>query len=140
MGVTKNDIDTSITARFHEVEEMDKRGEFSFVYKVKKPVNATFDSPSHSTNSVWVVKKSKKPYMGNADRAKKMREVEILHALRGNDHIVSLASHWEFNNHLYMQMEYCESGDLFTFLAKEGNKSRLDDFRIWKILLEIATV
>jgi mitosis inhibitor protein kinase SWE1 len=140
-GLTKNDIDTSLTSRFESVEKMDKGGEFSLVYKVKNPVSArsSFNSPS-AASQVWAVKKSKKPFFGAADRAKKMREVEILQQLRGNEHIVSLIDHWEFNNHLYMQMEYCESGDLFTFLAKEGNSSRLDDFRIWKIMLEMASV
>ncbi|KAF2785772.1 hypothetical protein K505DRAFT_368819 [Melanomma pulvis-pyrius CBS 109.77] len=139
-GLTKNDIDTSLTSRFESVEKMEKGGEFSFVYKVRNPVNAQTNMASPSASSeAWIVKKTKKPYFGAADRAKKIREVEILQALRGNEHIVSLFSHWEFDSHLYMQMEYCESGDLFTFLAKEGNKSRLDDFRIWKIMLEMAS-
>jgi mitosis inhibitor protein kinase SWE1 len=139
-GLTKNDIDTSLTSRFESVEKMEKGGEFSLVYKVKNPVGArSFTSPS-AVSQVCIVKKSKKPFFGATDRAKQMREVEILQHLRGNEHIVSLFDHWEFNNHLYMQMEYCESGDLFTFLAKEGNSSRLDDFRIWKIMLDMALV
>jgi mitosis inhibitor protein kinase SWE1 len=102
---------------------------------------------------VWVVKKSKKPYLGKGDRDRKMREVEILYALRGddhvlnvlyalrgNDHVLDIRTHWEADAHLYIQTEYCEGGNLRRFLDTVGYSSRLDDFRIWKILLELSQV
>jgi mitosis inhibitor protein kinase SWE1 len=45
---------------------------------------------------------------------------------------------WENNGHLYIQTEFCEEGSLDGFLAQAGLKARLDDFRIWKILLELS--
>lgn len=140
IGLTKNDVDEAISSRFREVKELDGgEGEFSKVYRVSQPVQSS--SPKSPAGSqVWVVKKSKKPYTGQGDRNRKMREVEILYALRGNDHVLNINDHWEANSHLYIQSEYCESGNLRRFLDTVGYSSRLDDFRIWKILLELSQV
>jgi mitosis inhibitor protein kinase SWE1 len=138
IGLTKNDVDESLAERFHEVKTLDgARGEFSVVYRVGKPVK-TSPGRSPAGSQVWIVKKSKKPYLGAADRLKKMREVEILYALRGNDHVLNIKTHWEHNSHLYIQTEYCEGGNLRKFLDNVGFNSRLDDFRIWKILNELT--
>lgn len=138
-GLTQNDVDSSLARRFHSVA-LFGNGEFSMVYKVENPVDKRLGFTSPPASRVWAVKKSKKPYTGPSDREKKMTEVHILHALRGHDHIVSLQDHWDHNGHLYIQTEYCEEGNLKDFLAVAGNKSRLDDFRIWKILLELSLV
>jgi mitosis inhibitor protein kinase SWE1 len=95
---------------------------------------------SPAGSQVWVVKKSRKPYLGAGDRQRKLREVEVLYALRGNDHVLDIKDHWEVNSHLYIQTEYCEGGNLRRFLDTVGYSSRLDDFRIWKILLELSMV
>ncbi|KAJ4359246.1 mitosis inhibitor protein kinase swe1 [Ascochyta clinopodiicola] len=138
IGLTKNDVDEAISSRFREVKELDGgEGEFSKVYRVSQPVQGSAqDTPAGS--QVWVVKKSKKPYTGQGDRNRKMREVDILYALRGNDHVLNINDHWEANSHLYIQSEYCEGGNLRRFLDTVGYSSRLDDFRIWKILLELS--
>lgn len=140
IGLTKNDVDESLAERFHEVKQLDGgEGEFSTVYKVSKPVKTSpLRSPAGS--QVWVVKKTKKPYTGAGDRARKMREVEILYGLQGNDHVLGIKTHWEFESHLYIQTEYCEGGNLRRYLDTVGFNSRLDDFRIWKILLELSMV
>jgi mitosis inhibitor protein kinase SWE1 len=67
-----------------------------------------------------------------------MQEVELLRALQGHEHIVELVDEWEFKNHLYIQMAFCENGNLKDFLLEAGFKGRLDDFRIWKILRELS--
>lgn len=135
-----NDVDTSLTSRFGQSSSFGV-GEFSQVYKVEKPVTGDAETGqggnAHSHN-VWAVKKSRRPYTGNKDRARKMREVQILQELRGHEHIIELVDNWEAKNHLYIQMEFCENGNLKDFLAHAGFKGRLDDFRIWKIMLELA--
>lgn len=116
-------------------------GEFSQVYKVQKPLA---EGPSTSraklspSNRIWAVKKSRRPYTGIKDRQRKMQEVEILKALQGHEHVLELVDDWEAKNHLYIQTEYCENGNLKDFLLQTGFKGRLDDFRIWKILLELS--
>lgn len=56
----------------------------------------------------------------------------------GREYIVGLIDSWEYNNHLYIMMEYCENGSLDRFLDESGNIQRLDEWRVWKILVEIA--
>ena len=139
-GYFANDVDTALTSRFGQVTALGV-GEFSQVYRVEKPLpggrfasQRTF-SPS---GNIWAVKKSRRPYMGNRDRQRKMREVQIMRALRGHEHLIELVDDWEAKNHLYIQTEFCENGNLKDFLMQTGFKGRLDDFRIWKILLELS--
>lgn len=144
VGLTHNDIDTTLTARFGSVTTHGN-GEFSQVFRVERALQST---PSRSGSSragagvgkVWAVKKTKRPYVGTKDRSRKMREVQILSALRGHDHIINYTDSWEAKGHLYIQTEFCENGNLKDFLAQAGFKGRLDDFRIWKILLELSLV
>ena len=142
--VTHNDVDTSLTARFTAVAKYGS-GEFSEVYRVEKRLSSLLNQTSAPafgtsalTSSIWAVKKTKKPYAGPRDRERKLREVKILEVLRGSDHVISLADYWESKGHLYIQTDFCEDGNLKDFLAQAGYKGRLDDFRIWKILLELS--
>ncbi|KAL2033768.1 hypothetical protein VTO58DRAFT_104482 [Aureobasidium pullulans] len=139
-GFFANDVDTALTSRFESVQAIGL-GEFSQVYRVSKPVlgsPAARHGVTRKLGNVWAVKKSKKPYLGVKDRENKMREVHVLQALRGNEHILDLCDSWESKNHLYIQTDFCENGNLKDFLTQTGFKGRLDDFRIWKILLEMS--
>ncbi|PNS17513.1 Mitosis inhibitor protein kinase wee1 [Sphaceloma murrayae] len=133
-SMLQNDVDTTLTSRFGTVHVYG-HGEFSIVYRVENPIDAP---SSKSLGKVWAVKKSKKPYTGSKDRARKMKEVQILKALSGHEHVIETVNTWEMKNHLYIQTEYCENGNLKDFLSQTGYKARLDDFRIWKILLELS--
>lgn len=135
-----NDVDTALTSRFGQVS-ISGVGEFSQVYRVEKPLPGTLigsQAQISPGNKVWAVKKSRKPYTGQRDRQRKMREVQILRALLGHEHVLELVDDWEAKNHLYIQTEFCENGNMKDFLLHTGFKGRLDDFRIWKILLELS--
>ncbi|KAK5124432.1 hypothetical protein LTR85_001649 [Meristemomyces frigidus] len=135
-----NDVDPALTARFGQIT-CSGMGEHSQVYRVEKPLPGTLQGSQSQLSpgaKVWAVKKSRKPYTGHKDRQYKMREVEVLKALCGHEHIVELVDHWEAKSHLYIQTEFCENGTLKDFLLQTGFKGRLDDFRIWKILCELS--
>ncbi|KAG2418676.1 hypothetical protein HFD88_001777 [Aspergillus terreus] len=142
---TAPDVDPSLTSRFERVELIGT-GEFSQVYRVaqaqKAPMLSIFSSgpksPKVLPEQVWAVKKSKQPYSGLKDRERRIREVDVLKSLTNSDHIISFMDSWEDNGHLYIQTEFCEEGSLDVFLAQVGLKARLDDFRIWKIMLELS--
>ena len=143
------DVDDSLVSRFERVELVGS-GEFSQVYRVAQPpetspFNKTFSisgtrssSRSSLLERVWAVKKSRHPYAGVKDRQRKIHEVDVLKALGHSDHILAFVDSWEEKSHLYIQTEFCEEGALDVFLAQVGVKARLDDFRIWKILLELS--
>ncbi|KAI4186781.1 MAG: hypothetical protein L6R41_003258 [Letrouitia leprolyta] len=143
------EADASLMSRFDRVELIGT-GEFSFVYRVKKsqesrsnrgyfalpPSNGSPNTPL--PDRVWAVKKSRQPYLGVKDRQRKLQEARTLRALGRSDHILQLFDSWEDKGHLYIQTEFCEEGSLDMFLDQVGRKARLDDFRIWKILLELS--
>lgn len=141
------DVDPILTSKFDKVDLIGS-GEFSYVYRVsERPQpspfrNAFASSRPSSRNSlpgkVWAVKKSRHPYSGPKDRARKVHEVDVLKALAHNDHVLSFTDSWEDQGYLYIQTEFCEEGTLDVFLAEAGQRARLDDFRIWKILLEVS--
>jgi mitosis inhibitor protein kinase SWE1 len=150
------EIDAALSSRFEKVELIGT-GEFSQVYRVTQP--ASIPSPNQSfffgsstspvegrsphtpmPERVFAVKKSRQPYQGTRDRQRKLQEVNVLKALGQSDHVVHLIDSWEERNYLYIQTEYCEEGSLDLFLSQVGRKGRLDDFRIWKVLLELSLV
>jgi mitosis inhibitor protein kinase SWE1 len=148
------EIDHSLSARFEKVE-MIGTGEFSQVYRVTQTsqlpsaAQSFFfgGSPSQVRSPqtpiperVFAIKKSRQPYTGTRDRQKKLQEVNVLKALGQTDHVVHFIDSWEEKNHLYIQTEFCEEGSLDLFLINAGRWARLDDFRIWKILLEVGQV
>lgn len=137
-GYFANDVDTSLTSRFGQVTTYGV-GEFSQVYRVERSLKQEkMQEGLSAPHAVWAVKKSKKAYIGHKDRQRKMQEVHILKQLRGEEHVIELVDEWESKNHLYIQTEFCENGNLKDFLTQTGFKGRLDDFRIWKILLELC--
>ena len=145
------EVDPVLTSRFDKVELIGT-GEFSQVYRVSrkqglKNVPSYFAMPvargSPKTplpDQVWAVKKSRHAYIGPRDRQRKLQEVNVLKAMGQSDHTVVLIDNWEDKNHLYIQTEFCEEGSLDLFLDQVGRKARLDDFRIWKIMLELSLV
>lgn len=145
------DVDASLTSRFDRVELIGT-GEFSYVYRVKKAQESKrtrgyFSLPlsNGSPNTplpdrIWAVKKSRHAYIGPRDRQRKLQEAKTLKALGQSDHVLQLFDDWEDKGHLYIQTEFCEEGSLDLFLGQIGRKARLDDFRIWKILLELSLV
>jgi mitosis inhibitor protein kinase SWE1 len=149
------EFDEALTSRFEKVE-MIGTGEFSQVYRVTQTsrlatTNQSFyfgtstalqggTPPSPMPERVFAVKKSRQPYQGTRDRQRKLQEVTVLKALGHSDHVVHLIDSWEVKNYLYIQTEFCEEGSLDLFLAQVGRKGRLDDFRIWKIMLELSLV
>lgn len=145
------EVDSVLTSRFDRAELIGT-GEFSQVYRVSrkqelKNSSSYFSMPlAHRSpktplpDRVWAVKRTRNQYIGPKDRHRKMREVEALRALGQSEHTVELIDSWEDHNRLYIQTEFCEEGSLDVFLERKGFKARLDDFRIWKILLELSLV
>ncbi|KAL8935321.1 MAG: hypothetical protein Q9216_005488 [Gyalolechia sp. 2 TL-2023] len=143
------EADASLISRFDRVELIGT-GEFSYVYRVKKSQESRgnrgyFSLPVSNKSPhtplpdrVWAVKKTRQPYLGAKDRQRKLQEAKTLRALGHSDHILQLFDSWEDKGHLYIQTEFCEEGSLDMFLDQVGRKARLDDFRIWKILLELS--
>ena len=145
------EVDSSLMSRFDKVDLVGT-GQFSQVYRVSKKqelksAQTYFSLPTTRTSPktplpdlVWAVKKSRHAYIGLKDRQRKLKEVAALKAFGQSEHTIQYFDSWEEKNYLYIQTEFCEEGNLDTFLNQAGRQARLDDFRIWKIMLELCLV
>lgn len=133
-------LDLSLTERFDRVMMMGQ-GEFSVVYAVLE------QNQGGASEQTYAVKRTKHPFMGIKERQRRFEEVEILKELTknndetdepGREHIINLVDAWESSGNLYIMTEFCENGNLDTFLLERGNVSRLDEWRVWKIMVELA--
>lgn len=97
-------------------------------------------SPAQQAPQMYAIKKTKTPYTGVKDRDRRLEEVRILMELGTHDHVIKFIDQWEESQYLFIQTEYCENGSLDKFLDKHGTKGRLDEFRAWKILIELTMV
>lgn len=145
------DVDESLVTRFGR-SEIIGRGEFSDVYRVA--ANDTFSTlalgastPSKLSSyacsvseQLYAVKRIKLAGRGEKARQIKYREVQALQALGGAERILNYIDSWEHGDYLYIQTEYCSEGSLDVYLEKLGNIGRMDDFRIWKIISDLAEV
>lgn len=115
------------------------KGEFSVAFE------CNFD------NQKFAIKRSKRPVIGKLETKNIKREIEALRVLtsvkdneslnlkeqnEGKEYLVYFIEAWEFNNYYYIMTELCEGGTLFNFLQDNKNY-KIDEFRIWKILIEI---
>jgi len=118
----------------HLVSKFDKvlnttRGEFSNVIIVMQG------------RQRFAVKRTKRALIGQRARARQQEEINILRTLSAasnNDaHVIRMVDEWEHSNFGYIMTEYCENGDLNAFLAAQGRVSRLEEWRVWKIMVEV---
>lgn len=97
-------------------------------------------------NEKFAIKRTRKPIVGSAEKKSIVREIETLRALtsisddgeveEGKENLVFFVEAWSFSNYYYIMTEYCEGGTLFAFLEEHKNY-KIDEFRVWKILIEI---
>ena len=135
-------LQRSLERRFRNVERLGS-GEFNEVFSVEAPAPTptALTGPPSSTPPVMVkyaVKASKTVSATARTRSRRDEEAAILAAIGKHEHIVELVGSWEDNGHLFIQMEYCENGSLDVFLQEYGQRSRLEEFRVWKVLTELA--
>ncbi|KAI7835179.1 kinase-like domain-containing protein, partial [Kickxella alabastrina] len=116
----------------HQFEAIGLAGEgnFSTVVSVRSLVDG----------QLYAVKKTREPYTGRQERARRLREVDLLWAVGGSPGVVRLVNAWEQFGHLYMQFELCEQGSLADYLdmwmSREGS---LPEARVWAILAHAAS-
>lgn len=100
-------------------------------------------------NERFAIKRTKKPVAGNHERKAILREIEALKVLtaikeeeteieEGKENLVIFIEAWSYNNFYYIMTEFCEGGSLFDFL-EEHKSYKMDEFRVWKILIEILS-
>ncbi|GMM52576.1 tyrosine protein kinase [Starmerella bacillaris] len=133
-----NQFDELLAKRFGKVQSA-AVGEFSVVFVVTQGKRQ------------YAVKRTKRPMKSKQDSLHRREEIDILRSLSLSmeltspdefeigstvPHIVQFVDEWISNEFGYIMTEFCENGDLSRFLAAQGRVSRLEEWRVWKILLE----
>lgn len=120
-------IPSVLETRFQNVEKLGS-GEFSEVFIVEE----------RDSSNKYAVKRIKTAWSTARERKRRLEEVSILRQIGKHEHIIELFDSWEEGSHLFIQTEYCENGSLDVFLQDLGRTQRLDEFRVWKVLTELA--
>ncbi|KAI3402456.2 SWE1 [Candida oxycetoniae] len=99
----------------------------------------------------FAIKRTKKPVIGKLEKKAILREIDALRSLNaikesdtenmkeeeeGKEYLVYFIEAWDFNDYYYIMTEFCEGGNLFDFL-EENKHYKIDEFRIWKIMIEL---
>ena len=105
-------------------------GSYGRIYKVKK------------NNKIYVLKEI--PINKNVDNEKLesvKNEAEILSSLN-NKYIVKYFESFYLSQNIYIVMEYCEKGDLCTYMSERQKKQKqnyhFDEDFIWKLFIQIS--
>lgn len=131
--VTKNP-DSHLFEKFTNVASIGD-GQFSTVYQV------TFQQ----TNKKYAVKAIQPSKHTSMKRI--LQEVKILSEINeseldqeGKEYVIAFISSWKHQTSFYIMTEYCENGTLDSFLQEQivAKKTRLEDWRIWKIIVELS--
>lgn len=127
--------DFHLTTKFSNVSIMGK-GQFSTVYQVTFP----------ETGLKYAIKSVRPTKHNFTNRI--LQEINILSTLQdavtadteGKEYIVEFMTSWSHKGSFYIMTEFCENGNLDTFIQEHvvAKQQRLDDWRVWKIIVELC--
>ncbi|QLG71540.1 hypothetical protein HG535_0B05840 [Zygotorulaspora mrakii] len=110
-------------------------GQFSTVYQV------TFTE----TNKKYAVKAIQPNKFNSMKRI--LQEIKLLSEIsetnldeEGKEYVIDFISSWNHQTSFYVMTEFCENGNLDIFLREQiiARQVRLEDWRIWKIIVELS--
>ncbi|AET41420.1 tyrosine protein kinase SWE1 Ecym_8129 [Eremothecium cymbalariae DBVPG len=134
INATLRNPDEHLSTRFSYVTMIGK-GQFSTVYQVCFP----------ETQMKYAIK-SMAPKKHNL-KSRIIQEIRLLSEIsaetrddEGKEYIIQFISSWEYQGSFYLMTELCENGNLDQFLQEQlvARSRRLEDWRIWKIIVEIC--
>jgi len=111
----------NVTVKYGNVTEMDQyvkqkrigEGSFGTAYLVR----------SKGTGAHYVMKRINFSRMTEKEKDEAMREVEVLAKMQ-HPYIVAYKESFEYDKNLYIVMDYCEGGDLYTVIREHAQKGR----------------
>jgi len=111
----------NVTVKYGNVTEMDQyvkqkrigEGSFGTAYLVR----------SKGTGAHYVMKRINFSRMTEKEKDEAMREVEVLAKMQ-HPYIVAYKESFEHDKNLYIVMDYCEGGDLYTVIQEHAQKGK----------------
>lgn len=144
---------SQITIKQPKIDEhlVQKFGVNNITYLGSGEFSLAFECSFHDQR--YAIKRTKRPVVGKLELKAIRREIEALRVLtlvkdneldnlqeqeEGKDFLVYFIEAWDFNDYYYIMTEFCEGGTLFQFL-EENKNYKIDEFRVWKILIEVLS-
>lgn len=138
------------SSRFHiitaRVSQEDEEGRFANQFQVLGELGhgqfgQVLRVHDRLRNAEYAVKKSER-YTGPRHRMRLREEVDALKTLTergGHPNVLRYIDSWDEEDHLHIQTELCQMGNLSTFLNEYGKKfDKLDEGYIWKIVADVG--
>ncbi|CCK69336.1 tyrosine protein kinase SWE1 KNAG_0C02250 [Huiozyma naganishii CBS 8797] len=126
--------DTHLFEKFSNVHVIGE-GEFSRVYQ------ATFPETSKKYAIKSLTPNRKNPLSRILQEIKLLAEIQDTSLdQEGKEYVIEFISSWKHMDTFYLMCEYYENGNLDKFLQDQvvAKNTRLDDWRIWKIMVELC--
>ncbi|CDO92390.1 unnamed protein product [Kluyveromyces dobzhanskii CBS 2104] len=133
-SVMKNP-DFHLTTKFSNVSILGK-GQFSTVYQVTFP----------ETGLKYAIKSVRPTKHNFTNRI--LQEINMLSTIQdsvtndteGKEYIIEFISSWSHKGSFYIMTELCENGNLDAFIQEHvvAKQQRLEDWRVWKIIVELC--
>ena len=120
-----------ISVNGYTIKERIGVGSYGRVYKVFKK------------NTYYVLKEIPLNSSNAAEKINSVQnEAEILSSLN-NKYVVKFYESFKMNQNIYILMEYCDNGDLCTFLSKIKKTRKSDDYYldedfVWKLFIQMS--
>ena len=126
---TFNPLETPSFLTNYDIQERIGTGSFGLVYKAKQK----------DRNQLLVIKQIPFSTKDNSTELQEARnEANILSKLN-NRYVVKYYNSFEEGGYLYIIMEYCEGGDLSSYLSKmQKLVSHLTEIQIWKFFIQMS--
>ena len=101
----------------YNTDELIGSGSFSVVYKGRLPIDAGCDSRTNSPVAIKVI--DRRSITNEIDDMLLHNEVEC-HKIISHEAIIKTLDLCKTVNNIYIVCEFCESGDLFTYVKNKG--------------------
>eukprot|EP01132_Coremiostelium_polycephalum_P001145 gene1145-1452_t len=102
------------------------KGSFGHVYKCRHRIDGC----------LYALKKTKKPMKGYKDRNIVLREVYGLSAIKDHTNIVRYYNAWEEDCHIFIQMEFCNGGNVYKWVTEGVRQSESNLLSMAKQILQ----
>lgn len=113
-----------LNAEFKNITKIGS-GNFAIVYKAQSRKDGVY----------YAIKKTSEKYTSEADKLRKLQEVENLKLIPPHPNIIRFYDYWFENRHLHIQIELCETS--LNQLVERSPDNKLSENQVWNLFVDL---